>query len=73
MIRFPGNESRTSTQATIVPIAAPIAATISETIKVMTSDLIAAGDVTESKKAPIPPENALTATAASGISTITLR
>ena len=50
MNRWPGNRSRTSTQATRVPITAPMAAVSSEAASVMPSALSDVGLVTESQK-----------------------
>src|SRR5689334_10800952 len=72
MIRLPGNSSRTRTHATSVPISAPITATSTALPTVIHSALTATGLVTEVQNVPGPCANALTATAASGISTITL-
>ena len=50
MIRLPGNSSRTSTQATRVPITAPIAAVTSETPSVVASARNASVLVTDCQK-----------------------
>ncbi|MBV9836589.1 MAG: hypothetical protein JO156_00620 [Solirubrobacterales bacterium] len=65
--------SRTSTHATSVPITAPIAATISEAPTVIASARRASVLSIELQNVLAPDDTALTATAASGISTITLR
>ena len=56
-----------------MPITAPIAATTSEAVSVMARALSDTGLVTDCQKAEGPCEAAFTATAESGISTITLR
>ena len=72
MKRLPGNSSRTSTHATTVPITAPIAATTSDDPSVTASAVSAVLLVIDCQNSLGLWENALTATAASGISTMML-
>src|ERR1700757_3249375 len=73
MNRWLGNRSRTSTQATIVPITAPMADTTSAAPSVIPSARRATGLVTDSQKLAGLCDTALTVTAASGMRTMTLR
>src|SRR3954454_203221 len=70
---LPRKSSRTSTHAISVPVTALIATTMSEVIRVSLNAAIDCGVVTTSKNLPNPPSRDLTATAASGSSTITDR
>src|SRR3954451_6796127 len=70
---LPRKSSRTSTHAISVPVTAFIATTMSEVIRVSLNAAIDCGVVTTSKNLPSPPSSDLTATAASGSSTITDR
>ncbi len=72
-IRLPGNWSRTSTQATSVPITEPIRATIADITSVCQSAFSASGLVNESQNASRPDPSATLISAATGIRTITLR
>src|SRR5690349_9506351 len=72
MNRLPGNSSRTNTQATTVPITAPIAATSSDAPSVTASAVSDVLLVIDCQNSLGLWENALTTTAASGISTMML-
>ena len=67
--RLPGNVSRTSTHATSVPMTAPMPATISDAVIVITSARTASVLLIESQNVPSPEDAALATTAASGTST----
>ncbi len=70
---LPGNSSRTRIQAMIVPKTALIATTISEAIRVSSSERTACGEVTWSQKWLRPELSDSSTSAASGIRTIRLR
>src|SRR3954463_6007355 len=70
---LPRKSSRTSTQAISVPVTALITTTIADVMNVSFSAASACGPVTTSKNSDTPPSSDLTATAASGSSTMMLR
>src|SRR5512132_4042356 len=70
---FPGNWSRTSTQAISVPNSTLIRTTIRDAISVSLSDATACGVVTAFQKLSRPFSNDLETTAASGIRATMLR
>src|SRR5215212_1220998 len=70
---FPGNSSRTSTQAISVPNSAFTSTTITEATSVIFSDATAWSVETASQKLPTPSSSDLNKTAASGISATMLR
>src|SRR3954452_22430926 len=72
-IPLPGNESRTSTQATAVPVTALKAATSRDAPRVSFSADAACGFVTSCQKVSSPCDRELQTSAASGTSTIRLR
>src|SRR3954452_3909158 len=71
--RLPRKSSRTSTQAISVPVTALITTTIAEVMNVSLSAASACGPVTTSTKPESPSSSDVTATAASGSSTMMLR
>src|SRR5215213_5948852 len=70
---FPGNSSRTSTQAISVPNSAFTSTTITEATSVIFSEATAWSVETASQKFPTPSSRDLNSTAASGISATMLR
>ncbi len=70
---LPRNSSRTSTHAISVPVNAFMTATTTDAISVSFSDATACSFVTAVQNASIPPSSDRDTTAASGISTMTLR